>query len=308
MENQELEQNIDNSVEQLDLNDDTAVSEKISSLMQPEEVFEQPVEEPEEVVEAVKPVVADDTLVTVKINGEEKQVPLAELKNGYQRQSDYTSKTQELSQQRQEVNQQKQQYDQYLQSIPLLAMVAQQNVSTAQDKLYSQDFLNLAESDPAEYVVQKAQLEKTIAENYKAFNMMQNQYAEHNQQVMTAQNQRLIEVVNQSNQILETQLEGWKDGSLKQAIREYALKNEYDDQDLQQLYDHRHVKILNKARLYDELMANQNAGQKRVDRVPPKVITPSTNTIAQSSYNERKEKALRSGNTDDLASLISELL
>lgn len=48
----------------------------------------------------------DDDLATkhvrIKVDGEETSVPLSELTQGYQRQSDYTRKTQELAQQRQE--------------------------------------------------------------------------------------------------------------------------------------------------------------------------------------------------------------
>lgn len=41
-------------------------------------------------------------VVPVKVDGEELQVPLSEALSGYQRQADYTRKTQELSEQRQE--------------------------------------------------------------------------------------------------------------------------------------------------------------------------------------------------------------
>lgn len=41
--------------------------------------------------------------VPVRVDGQELQVPLSEALNGYQRQADYTRKTQELSEQRQEV-------------------------------------------------------------------------------------------------------------------------------------------------------------------------------------------------------------
>lgn len=41
--------------------------------------------------------------VPVKLDGEELQVPLSEAIAGYQRQADYTRKTQELSQQREQV-------------------------------------------------------------------------------------------------------------------------------------------------------------------------------------------------------------
>ncbi len=39
----------------------------------------------------------DDTMVLVKIDGKEQQIPLKELKNGYMMHSDYTKKTQELA-------------------------------------------------------------------------------------------------------------------------------------------------------------------------------------------------------------------
>jgi len=47
----------------------------------------------------------EDPWVAVKINGEDQEVRLSELRNGYQRQADYTRKTQELSFQRKQVEQ-----------------------------------------------------------------------------------------------------------------------------------------------------------------------------------------------------------
>lgn len=45
-----------------------------------------------------------DKYVSVQVNGEEIQVPLKEALSGYQRQADYTRKTQELSEQRRQVH------------------------------------------------------------------------------------------------------------------------------------------------------------------------------------------------------------
>jgi len=42
---------------------------------------------------------------TVKVDGEESQVSLSELQDGYQRQADYTRKTQELAEERQRLQQ-----------------------------------------------------------------------------------------------------------------------------------------------------------------------------------------------------------
>ena len=72
---------------------------------------------PEENMEATEPVSADTPEVsseattepggayTVKVDGEESQVSLSELQDGYQRQADYTRKTQELAEERQRLQQ-----------------------------------------------------------------------------------------------------------------------------------------------------------------------------------------------------------
>jgi len=49
------------------------------------------------------------TLYTIRVDGEEVEVTLEELQNGYSRQQDYTRKTQELSQQRKTIEQQQRQ-------------------------------------------------------------------------------------------------------------------------------------------------------------------------------------------------------
>lgn len=48
---------------------------------------------------------ADEPLYTVKVQGEERQVSLKELQDGYMRQADYTIKTQDLANQRSELEQ-----------------------------------------------------------------------------------------------------------------------------------------------------------------------------------------------------------
>ena len=72
---------------------------------------------PDENMEATEPASADSPEVsseagtepagdyTVKIDGEERQVTLTELQDGYQRQAEYTRKTQELAEERQRLQQ-----------------------------------------------------------------------------------------------------------------------------------------------------------------------------------------------------------
>ena len=71
---------------------------------------------PEENMEATEPAAADNPELriteptetsgyTIKVDGEQQQVSLEELQNGYQRQADYTRKTQELASERQRLQQ-----------------------------------------------------------------------------------------------------------------------------------------------------------------------------------------------------------
>jgi hypothetical protein len=71
-------------------------------------------EQPQEVVEAVESLTEEqiellpvdefgDKYVTVLVNGEQQHVPLKEALAGYQRQADYTRKTQEISEQRRQI-------------------------------------------------------------------------------------------------------------------------------------------------------------------------------------------------------------
>ena len=55
--------------------------------------------------EAHEEPVSDEPLHTVKVDGEDRQVSQSELLNGYQRQADYTRKTQELAVERERLQQ-----------------------------------------------------------------------------------------------------------------------------------------------------------------------------------------------------------
>lgn len=305
------EEELENDYEEVETSEVSSEEDQLNELAG---IFgDEPEDTPEPQPEPVKTEQAlpDDYKVKVKINGQEQEVPLSELRNGYQRQADYTAKTQELSQQRNEVEAAKQQYNQYVQSIPMLALVAEQNVKTAADQLYSQEMVDLATNDPAEYVAQKALLEKHIAENQKAYQQMSQQYAEYQNQNTQQHQQLLSETLARANELLNEQVEGWADGSTRQKLRDYALTTaELDDQDLNNLYDHRYVKILNKARLYDELVANQASVQKRVERAPPKVVSPGNGDSVDdmATLKKRAIKKANNGDNSDLLDLLASMM
>lgn len=92
-------------------------------------------------------------LYTIKVDGEETQVTLEELQNGYSRQRDYTRKTQELAQQRKAIEAKQQEVSQkdaiYSQLLPKME-------ATLKGELENEpDWSALYEADPIAYVREK---------------------------------------------------------------------------------------------------------------------------------------------------------
>jgi len=306
MENEFLDTEVSND----DYNEDD-ITESISGLLnnpQPEETEETTAVEAPVETEYSLPT---DYKIKVKVNGQEQEVTLDELKNGYQRQSDYTQKTQEVAQQKQALSQQENEYNQYLQSIPMLAQVAQANIQDATNRLYDPEFTKLATEDPAQYIAEKAKLEKIVNQNQVAAQNMVQQYNQYQQQEIQRQqddfNRRLVH----ANEVLSKTIEGWDDGSVLNALRDFATKTiGFEPHELNGLIDPRQVIVLDKARRYDELMKSNTITQKQVVSKPSKTLKPgtATTTTEQDEFKAKQKQVLASGNDRDIASLMAQLL
>lgn len=299
--NEYNEDDITSSISNL-LNDDLSINENIQ---EPEE------ETVVESVETVEETVPEDYKVTVKINGEDVEVPLSELKNGYQRQADYTKKTQELAGQRNELQQKEREYNEYLNSIPLLSQIATQNITEAQQKLYSPEFIQLAETDPAQYIGEKAKLERIINQNYQSQVDMQKQYQDHQSQWQKQREEEYNNQLIQAHEVLSKDIPGWGEGKVIDELRGYATSSMgFQPSELEGLIDPRQVKVLHKAMLYDQLMAQQNVTTKKVQSVPSKSLKPgsATTTEQQDEMKQKIKQVTRNGNDRDIASLISQMI
>lgn len=215
---------------------------------------------------------------TVKIDGKEVQVPLSELLNGYQRQSDYTKKTMEASQQRKEADavvQQAQQERQEYHS-KLERMAAQ--LEGALEQQSQIDWNALIESDPVEYLKQQqlfqqrqALYQQNAQERQKLIQQHQNEQAQAQQSYLAEQQENLL-----------AKLPDWKDDAKaaaeKAAISEFLQKQGFEAEDISSIADHRHVIVARKAMLYDQLMAKANVQAKKVQEAPQRVVKPGVTT------------------------------
>jgi hypothetical protein len=246
---------------------------------------------------------------TVKIDGKEVQVPLSELLNGYQRQSDYTKKTMEAAEQRkaadaetQKAQQERQQYAGELQRMA----VQLEGVLEQQGQI---DWGALLEESPVEYLKQQqlfqqrqALYQQNMAEQQKLNQQFQNEQAQAHQSYLAQQRDDLL-----------AKLPDWKDDAKaaaeKTAISKFLQDQGFGDEDISSIADHRHVLIARKAMLYDQLMAKANVQAKKVQEAPQRVVKPGvTSNGTPDGRTTAAKRHERNGTVETGAEVFRQLL
>lgn len=254
-----------------------------------------------------EPVPVDDApRHSVTVNGEEYEVTLDELRNGYMMQSDYSRKTSDLAEQRRAFEAQQQQLEmerqRYLQELSQM----QQTVDEPEPNWEA-----LKAEDELEYVIKRNEWR----EKQEAKTAAQQKYQAEIQQQQQMQMQELQQFVEAERQKLPERIPEWKDEAVAKADHEkiitYAQRSGFAPEELQGLYDSRAVKVLRDAMLWNELQQQKPAVQKKA-RNAPKVAKPgTTKSKADSNQARRREQRSRlkkSGRVEDAAAIFSEML
>jgi len=304
------------ATESTDLNTDTAAQafaelidrEEGEQPAEPQEAQQEPAEQ-EETAEESTESQEEDPLVTIKVDGKDVQVPLSELKNGYQRQADYTRKTMQVAEERkaaeaerQQALAERQQYAGNLQKLQAQiegALAQQQNI----------DWQQLLENDPQAYLKERhlweqrqAALQQNLVAQQQLAGQMQAEQARAYQGHLQAQQEQLL-----------AKLPEWKDAEKakaeKTALREYLKSQGYDEQSVNSVADARAVLMARKAMMYDQMMSKAQAAQKKVSNLPTKVQQPGNG--ANPGLDRRAsafQRLTKSGRVEDAAAVFASLL
>jgi len=246
----------------------------------------------------------------VKVSGEEVEVSLDELLNGYSRTADYQKKTQSLAEQRKAVEADRVKIAEAAKTRETYAQRLQVIEQLLQQQDQGEDLSNLKAEDPIAYAV--AMAEKMEREKQLQAVQMERQRVQQEQQSYTqaqlqkhilAEQAKLVEAIPEFKDDVKAEV-------IRRDIRNYAKAQGFTDQEVSQVYDSRAVLALYKAAQYDKLMAGKGVTSKKVANAP-KTIRPGTSN-PQSSENETAKKdraALRqSGNKKDAARLFERFL
>ena len=258
-----------------------------------------------------------EELYTVKVDGTEREVSLNELLNGYSRQSDYTKKTQQLSQERQQMGQLQQQWQQEMiaaqterqQYIDALGQVVNQSM-TGLEEYANIDWETLKEDDPIAYVTRRDEF-REAQENVRA---MQGQQAYAMQQ-QDAEMQNAIQYrTREELGMLVQKVPEWKDKETRQELtknlREYATGQGFSPEEISSLIDHRSLIVLMKAQKYDA-MQNSDVKSKKLKN-KPKVVRSGTGTTSKATSKSKRAAKMKrlqsSGHVDDAVSILEDMM
>ena len=252
----------------------------------------------------------EETRYTVKAAGEEKEVTLEELMQGYQLGADYTKKTQELAENRKAVEAEakaileaKQVRDTYAQRLQAI----EQFLTQGQDS--SEDLAAMKENDPIGYAVKVAELtekkEQLAQVRAEQERIAQQQQADRQQEMARLVQQEATKL----SQVLPEFSDPTKGEQIRNEIRNYGKSVGFTDNELSQVYDSRHVLMLHKAMMYDKLQKSKPAVNKKVAQAP-KMVKSGTK-VKEGNRDIRKQqlnKLKQTGKVRDAAALFENFI
>ena len=284
------------------------VEEEAPEEGQAEEETEEEVAEEEE----YDVVAEEDLKYTIKVDGEELEVGIDELKNGYQRQADYTRKSQALAEQRKEtenIQSERMQLEQERQMYANGLQMLQEQQSAKLNDFSNVDWETLKQEDPYQYMIKKDELRDA---QEKVQNVAQQQQHIQQEQMQQQQAAKSEFVRTEYARLIEA-LPEWEDkqSTIKTDIRDYASSIGFRPEEIDQLADHRSVLVIKKAMEFDKLTKKVAPKKKAIKKVPKVQKSGRGNSkedAATEAIKKKRARLQKSGKQDDAASIFYDML
>ena len=270
-----------------------------NALLTPSEQ-EQPTEAPAEVETAEEEIEAQADVeteeeetpqtYTVKVQGEEREVSLDDLLNGYMLQSDYTQKTMSLAEQRKVQEERLSELSEMVEQARLIARLETEDLT-------SPEALQLKEDDPQAYYERRDRNEAR-----------QKRIEQFSSELDKESSSERAAKVTKEQELLGAAIPEWVNPDVLNAdvsaMQRLWGETGYSPEEVGGFIDHRWMVISRKAALYDKIMSQDVEGK----RVAPKTAEPgSTNTKetrATKRRDELRNRVRKTGKMEDAAAAI----
>ena len=242
----------------------------------------------------------DDSMVEISVDGETKQASLKDLKRLYGQEASLTKKSQETSARRKEA-------DQALERTSVQYQKMLERAEKQWDPYSKVDMLLAAKQMSDDDFAQLRNEARVAEENLKFLKEESNSFYDGYKQDQAKQQQLQAQ---ECIKTLSADVPDWSN-ELYNSIRTYAVSQGFQQDQVDQYVDPSVIKILNKARLYDQ--SKKTAATKRVAKPPVKVLrskkAPASSQDAKqaktaAALKRMQEGSQLSGNLDDIAEVL----
>ena len=286
-------------------NEDQPEEQEIKEEESQEETSEDVSQDEEQSDVQEKPDSTEDQLHKVKVAGQEFDVTLDELRNGYQRDADYRRKTEELSNDRKnfqsESEKQRLDYSQKLNELNQSLSIAQQDLNA---EINSADLDKLYDEDPTE----AARVERKLKKKQDALSQsLQKAQAEQKQQFETFLQDQQRKLVSKMPEFSDPAKASSLKANMKNTLNNYG----FNDQEVAQVYDHRIVMLVNDAMKYRSMQNSKPNLAKKISK-PSKVFSSGVKQgkteLNQKARKEKFSRLRKSGSVKDASSIFLDMI
>ena len=286
-------------------NEDQPEEQEIKEEESQEETSEDVSQDEEQSDVQEKPDSTEEQLHKVKVAGQEFDVTLDELRNGYQRDADYRRKTEELSNDRKnfqsESEKQRLDYSQKLNELNQSLSIAQQDLNA---EINSADLDKLYDEDPTE----AARVERKLKKKQDALSQsLQKAQAEQKQQFETFLQDQQRKLVSKMPEFSDPAKASSLKANMKNTLNNYG----FNDQEVAQVYDHRIVMLVNDAMKYRSMQNSKPNLAKKISK-PSKVFSSGVKQgkteLNQKARKEKFSRLRKSGSVKDASSIFLDMI
>ena len=272
--------------ENVEYEEDQPQEQEISEETENEdEVSEQDVSQDEEQIDTQEKL--EDSTYKVKVAGQELEVTLDELRNGYSRDADYRQKTEELSNQRKqfqsESEKQRLDYSQKLNELNQRLSNAQQDLNA---EINSADLDKMYDEDPTEAAKQERKLKKKQDALNQSMYQAQAEQKEQFSSFLQDQQRKLVSKMPEFS-------DPAKASSLKANMKSTLNNYGFNDQEVAQVYDHRIVMLVNDAMKYRSMQNSKPNIAKKITKPSKPFSSGVKQGKSEANLKLRREKFSR---------------
>ena len=240
---------------------------------------------------------------SIKVDGEQVSVTLDDLKQSFSGQQYIQKGMKQAAEQRKQaeeayngLNQQREQLNQFMQQLGAQGVLRKPTPPTK----------DLLSADPLGYI----EADATYREEMGAFQAQQQQIGQHDKANKQAQDEaRQVHLQSQMSELKKAIPEfgdATKATKMKEKLVKQGVSEGYSAEEISGIVDHRAMKVLHKAMMYDQMVAGNGDVQAKLKKARP-LMKAGTKKLPDSAAKKQRQqlsKLKKSGSIHDAAALL----